>query len=149
MNRIPRATKLLLVAAAFLLPVTWTWAQEDLTLERAIEKALKANPELAVDGPGRAAAVAEFQASRAGYFPKVDVEQSLLGGNNPVYVFGTLLTQRRFTAANFELSSLNTPDPVKNLQTRVVAQKNIWDFGRTAEKSGGSKAGDRSDGSDA
>ena len=129
------------IAFALLLPVTLAPAQEDLTLERAIEKALSANPELAVDEPGHAAAEAEFQASRAGYLPKLDVEQSLLGGNNPIYVFGTLLTQRRFTAANFELFSLNTPDPVKNLQTRVVAQQNIWDFGRTAQRSDAAKLG--------
>lgn len=141
MNRVPLIVRLMLVVSALLLPVTWIWAQEELTLERAIEKALRANPELAVDGPERAVAVAELQASRAGYLPRLDVEQSLLGGNNPIYVFGTLLTQRRFTAANFGLPSLNMPDSVKNLQTRVVGQQNIWDFGRTRQRSEAAKLG--------
>jgi outer membrane protein TolC len=28
---------------------------------------------------------------------------------------------------------LNTPDPLANLQTRITAQQNIWDFGRTRQ----------------
>ncbi len=129
-----RAQQPILILAAALLPVSWLRAQDKLTLEQAVQKALLNNPELAVDAPARAAAASELAASRAAYFPRLDVEQSLLGGNNPVYVFGTLLTQRRFTAANFALDSLNQPDALKNLQTRVMAQQNIWDFGRTRQK---------------
>ncbi len=126
--------KPVLILIASLLSVAWLGAQEKLTLEQAVQKALQNNPELAIDAPAREAANSELAASRAGYLPRLDFEQSLLGGNNPVYVFGTLLTQQRFTAANFALPSLNEPDPVKNLQTRVTAQQNIWDFGRTHQK---------------
>ncbi len=122
------------LCAALLLPAFPLAAQEGLTLRQAVDKALQQNPELAVDAPAREAAVSELSASRAGYLPRLDVEQSLLGGNNPVFVFGTLLTQRRFTAANFALPSLNEPDALKNLQTRISAQQNIWDFGRTRHK---------------
>ena len=106
-------------------------AQEHLTLAQAVARALENNPELAVDAPGRQAARSDFAATRAGYLPRLDFEQSYLAGNNPVFVFGTLLTQQRFTEANFALPSLNSPDAVKNLQTRVALQQNIWDFGRT------------------
>ncbi len=109
-------------------------AQEKLTLEQAARKALEHNPDLAMDAPARAAASAELAASRSGYLPRLDVEQSVLGGNNPVYVFGTLLTQRQFTAADFALPALNTPDPLQNLQTRVGAQQSVWDFGRTRQR---------------
>ncbi len=109
-------------------------AQEKLTLEQSVRRALANNPELAIDTPAREAAVAELAASHAGYLPRLDVEQSLLGGNNPVYVFGTLLTQQRFTEANFALPSLNEPDALKNWQTRFTAQQNIWDFGRTRQR---------------
>jgi len=87
-----------------------------------------------VDAPGQEAARLEFKAARAGYLPRLDFEQSYLAGNNPVFVFGTLLSQRKFTAANFDLPSLNSPDPLDNLQTRATVQQTIWDFGRTGNR---------------
>ncbi len=109
-------------------------AQQPLTLREFVTRVLEHNPDLAADGPAREAARADLQASRAGYLPRLDFEQSYAGGNNPVYVFGTLLTQRRFTAANFALSSLNSPDAVDNLQTRLSARQTLWDFGRTKRR---------------
>jgi len=103
-------------------------------LTEAVARALLNNPDLAVDEPARLAALSEFKAARAGYLPRLDFEQSYLAGNNPVFVFGTLLTQRRFTAENFALPSLNSPSPEDNLQTRATAQQTIWDFGRTGSR---------------
>ncbi len=117
---------------ALLLPAGSLSAQSpELTLAEAVRRALARNADLAVDEPGIEAARAEVDANRAGYLPRVDFEQSLTGGNNPVYVFGTLLTQRGFTEANFGIPSLNTPDAVKNLQSRITGQQTLWDFGRT------------------
>ena len=116
--------------ALFSLPLL---AQERLTLTDAIARALENNPDLAIDEPGQQAAELEFKAAKAGYLPRVDFEQSYLAGNNPVFVFSTLLTQNRFTADNFALSELNNPDPLDNLQTRFTAQQTIWDFGRTRD----------------
>jgi outer membrane protein len=109
-------------------------AQQRLSLTDAVARALENNPDLAVDGPGQQAVRSEFKAAKAGYLPRLDFEQSYLGGNNPVFVFGTLLTQQQFTAGNFALPSLNSPSAVDNLQTRVTVQQNIWDFGRTRNR---------------
>src|SRR5512136_617164 len=109
-------------------------AQQKLSLSEAVTRALENNPDLVVDAPGQQAARSEFKATRAGYLPRLDFEQSYLAGDNPVFVFGTLLTQRRFTAANFALPLLNNPDTVDNLQTRATVQQNIWDFGRTGNR---------------
>ncbi len=108
--------------------------QATLSLAEAASRALEHNPELAIDAPGQAAARMDLKAGRAGYLPRIDFEQSLTGGNNPVYVFGTLLTQQGFGSANFALDALNSPDPVKNLQTRFTAQQTIYDFGRTSKR---------------
>jgi len=116
-------------------------AQEPLPLAKAVARVLERNPDLAVDAPMREAAGSDLSASRAGYLPRLDFEQSYTGGNNPVYVFGTLLTQRRFTAQNFALSSLNSPDAIDNLQTRLTAQSSIWDFGRTRRRVEGARLG--------
>jgi outer membrane protein len=106
-------------------------AQDRITLSEAVGLALEHNPDLAIDGPGQQAARMEFRAARAGYLPRLDLEQSYLAGNNPVFVFGTLLSQQRFTANDFALPALNSPSPLDNLQTRVTLQQSIWDFGRT------------------
>ncbi|MCL5669808.1 MAG: TolC family protein, partial [Acidobacteria bacterium] len=55
-------------------------------------------------------------------------------GNNPVYVFGSLLTQRQFTAANFALPFLNVPPPLDNFQTAFTATAPLYDFGRTSRR---------------
>src|SRR5512146_2364806 len=123
--------QVLLVCFSFSLPLA---AQQKLSLSDAVARALENNPDLAVDAPGQQAARSEFKAAKAGYLPRLDFEQSYLAGDNPVFVFGTLLTQRRFTAANFALPSLNNPDAVDNLQTRATVQQNIWDFGRTGNR---------------
>jgi outer membrane protein len=109
-------------------------AQERLTLSEAVGKALENNPDLAIDAPGQQAARLDLKASQAGYFPRLDFEQSYLAGNNPVFVFGTLLTQQKFTADNFALRSLNSPSAMDNLQTRATLQGTIWDFGRTRDR---------------
>jgi outer membrane protein len=119
------------VVALFSFPLA---AQERLTLQEAVARALANNPDLVVDAPGQQAARAEFDAARAGYLPRLDFEQSYLAGNNPVFVFGTLLTQQKFTAANFALPELNSPASTDNLQTRLTVQQTIWDFGRTRNR---------------
>src|SRR5512136_832751 len=106
--------KLAKILALVTLPVMATQAQDKITLDQAVARALENNPELAIDQPALEAARSESEAARAGYLPRVDFEQSFLSSNNPVYVFGTLLTQRKFTAANFALPSLNSPDPLIN-----------------------------------
>jgi outer membrane protein len=106
-------------------------AQDRLALSEAVGLALEHNQDLAVDDPGRQAARLEYKAARAGYLPRVDFEQSYLAGNNPVFVFGTRLSQQRFAANDFALPALNSPSPLNNLQTRVTLQQSIWDFGRT------------------
>ncbi len=122
---------ILLIWSLLSLPLA---AQQKLSLSEAVARALESNPDLAVDAPGQQAARSEFKATRAGYLPRLDFEQSYLAGDNPVFVFGTLLTQRRFTAENFALPSLNDPSAVDNLQTRATVQQNIWDFGRTGNR---------------
>jgi outer membrane protein TolC len=106
-------------------------AQDRLSLPEAVARALESNPDLAIDEPGRQAAQAEFDAAAGGYLPRLDFEQSYLAGNNPAFVFSTLLTQEKFTEANFDIDTLNAPDAEDNWQARFTLQQTIWDFGRT------------------
>ena len=118
----------LLASAALASPAH---AQEPLSLGSAVRIALDHNPELRAAGEDERAAVARSGEARAAWYPRIDFSQGFTRGNNPVYVFGTLLTQRNFTAANFELGSLNTPHPLDNFQTQFTGHMTLFDSGRT------------------
>lgn len=106
-------------------------AQDVLTLSEAVQLALRQNPSLQGSEDESDAARARVKQVRAEWLPRIDFSQGFTRGDDPVYVFGTLLTQRRFTAANFALSGLNTPVPLDNFQTRLNGQFSLFDSGHT------------------
>jgi outer membrane protein len=111
----------------------------ELTLERAVAIALEKNPELkSVEDESRAAKARIGQA-QASWYPRLDFVQGFARGNNPVYVFGTLLAQRRFSASDFALNRLNTPTPLDNFQTRVDGAWTLFDSFRTVQRVRGAK----------
>lgn len=107
----------------------WAQAQDSLSLADAVRTALAKHPSLEAAGATTRAAEARIQQARSGNLPRVTWQEGFQSGNNPVYVFGALLTQRQFTAANFDLRSLNRPDPLNNFQTQITAEQLVYDFG--------------------
>jgi outer membrane protein TolC len=77
------------------------------------------------------AARARLKETQSAWYPRFDFNQDFTRGNNPVYVFGTKLTQRQFTQADFALNQLNTPTPLDNFQTRFSGQWRLFDSGET------------------
>lgn len=106
-------------------------AQGPLTLAKAVDLALKQNPALEASEDQARASRARVGQARAEWFPRFDASQGFTRGNNPVYVFGTLLTQRQFTLADFNLSRLNAPTPLDNFQSQITGQVSLFDSGRT------------------
>jgi outer membrane protein len=104
---------------------------QSLTLEQAVEMALEQNPAFRTSVDEAEAARARLRQAQAARIPRLDFRQDFTRGNNPVYVFGTKLTQRRFTAADFALNQLNGPTPVDNFQTRLDAQWRLFDSRQT------------------
>ena len=107
-------------------------AQAPLSLPAAVGRARANNPD------GGMAAATEREAeqrsigTRAGYLPKVDFVESWQRGNQPVFVFGSLLAQRRFTAADFALDALNHPDAQDNLRASLTVEQALFDRGTRA-----------------
>lgn len=103
------------------------WAQARLTLADAIVTAQTRNLD------ARAAVVAERQAdarltqAKAGYLPNVDLSETWQRGNQPVFVFSSLLAQRQFTAANFAVGALNHPEAVGNVRTAATLDQALFD----------------------
>jgi outer membrane protein TolC len=107
---------------------------QKMTLAEAVRLALEKNPTVqAADAYAQAVqeGISEAKASR---LPRVDFSEGFSRGNNPVYVFGGLLTQRQFTAENFALSFLNTPPPLDNFRTQFSAVLPLYDAGQTSRR---------------
>lgn len=127
MTRPTLALTLIILAA----PASWSHAQTRLTLADAIARARSDNAD------ARAAVIAEREArarvvqARAGYFPRVDFSESWQRGNQPVFVFGSLLGQRRFTEASFAIDALNHPDALDNHKSALAFQQLVFDGGLT------------------
>ncbi|HYM12328.1 MAG TPA: TolC family protein [Bryobacterales bacterium] len=108
------------------------WAQDPLSLKQAIELALQSNPLATAADAGEKEAEARVSQARAGYMPRLGFSESFQRGNNPVYVFGSLLTQHQFTAGNFNLGSLNRPEPLNNYQSRLSVEQTLFDARQTS-----------------
>src|SRR5215831_12702098 len=75
-------------------------SQEPLTLDRAVALALETNQLVKAADFGVQAAETRTRSAFSGYLPKFNFDYNLTRGDNPVYVFGALLTQGRFTGDN-------------------------------------------------
>jgi outer membrane protein TolC len=102
-----------------------------LTLDEAMSRARETTAEARASEAGVAEAGARVAGARSGFWPRVDVSETIQRGDQPVFVFGSLLSQRRFTAANFAIPALNNPDAVTNTRTAVAVQQPVFDARRT------------------
>ena len=102
-------------------------AQTPLTLTDAIARARAQNPDAGSSAAAVREAAQRVTQARAGYLPKVDVAESWQRGNQPVFVFSSLLAQRQFTAADFALGALNQPDAVDNFRSAVTVEQSLFD----------------------
>ncbi len=109
-------------------------APRNMTLADAVHIALEKNPTVQ-------AAVAYAQAvhegiaeAKAARLPRVDFSEGFTRGNNPVYVFGGLLTERQFSAGDFGLNFLNTPPPLDIFHTQFTAALPLYDAGQTGRR---------------
>ena len=100
---------------------------EILTLPSAVDQALKNNPLIRITLSGRQIADAQLREARAGWFPLFQFSEMFTRGNNPVFVFGSLLEQARFTQQNFRLSALNNPEPLSNFRTAITLRQTLFD----------------------
>jgi outer membrane protein TolC len=116
-------------------------AQTALSIADAIRMALDQNPALRASEAAEGAAAERMPQARAGFLPTIDYSESVQYGNNPVYVFGSLLEQHRFQASNFDLARLNRPDPLTNFSSRVSVEQTVFDGNRTRDAMRQARAG--------
>lgn len=128
------------VAAALLISLTaiggvTSWAGEpaadELSVAAAVRLAAESHPALKAAGHQEAAAAAGVDQARAGFLPRVDFSEGVTRSDNPVYAFGSLLNQGRFTAADFAVDRLNHPDAITNWRTNLTGSLPLFEGGRT------------------
>jgi hypothetical protein len=103
----------------------------DLTLPEAVRLALEKHPALRAAGYQAEAAAAGVDQARSGFLPRVDFSEGFTRSDNPVYAFGALLNQGRFTQADFAVDRLNHPDPISNWRTNIGGSVPLFLGGRT------------------
>ena len=130
-GRQPGRRTLSLLFAAFVTGVAPALAQTPLTLEDAMRRAQGETAGARALTSAVDEAEARIQRAQSGYWPRVDVTETVQRGDHPVFVFSSLLSQRQFTAANFAPSALNHPSAVTNTRTAVAIDQTVFDAGLT------------------
>lgn len=105
--------------------------QQPLSLHNAVALALRENRAVVAAEAGVRAADERLNQAKSGMLPRVNISESAMRGNNPVYVFSSLLTQHQFGAGNFNLGPLNRPDALTNFQTQLTVDQPIYDARQT------------------
>jgi outer membrane protein len=101
--------------------------REGLTLPLAVEVAMRSHPLMRVAGAGREMAQAQVAEARGSRWPMVQLSETVVNGNNPVFVFGSLLEQARFREGNLFLPRLNNPDGLTNFRFGVSVRAPLFD----------------------
>jgi outer membrane protein TolC len=118
------ASRLIVIALFVARPA---FAQSPLTLSDAIARARAHNPDVGSAAAAEREAAERVRQARAGYFPKVDLGESWQRGNQPAFVFSSLLAQRQVTAAGFDLDVLNHPAATDNFRAVVSVEQSVFD----------------------
>jgi len=120
----------LLVVAAIAAAESALSAQEPLTLEMAVQTALAQNAGLRAVRTGVSEADAQVDEARSGWFPRVSVAETWQRGDQPVFVFSSLLSARQFGPQNFAIDALNHPDAIGFYRTSIALEQLVFDAGR-------------------
>ena len=138
----------LLLLALGAVPAVGGEAPEPLTLEQAIAVAMDGNRQLDIASASAEAASQTTVEARSHFLPRVDLIENFSWTTNPVYVFGNLLGQEAFTAANFDVGFLNQPDSLTNYQTQLLVTQPVYTGGKIRSGIEAARAGSDAAGSE-
>jgi len=107
---------------AALMPVKAQTDTRFLSLNEAIETALKENKQLLTTSLDEKIAQSDYQKSNAIFLPQVNVSYTAMATNDPLNVFGFKLQQQSVTAQDFNPVLLNSPDALKDFNANIEVQ---------------------------
>jgi len=96
-----------------------------LSLDEALNTALKNNKEITMAALDEEGADAKFKQTNAVFLPQIKVSYSAMSTNNPLNAFGFKLQQQAITATDFNPELLNNPSNTQNFMTKAEWQQPI------------------------
>ncbi len=106
-------------------------AQDVLTLPQAVQETLLHNHQLRAAHASVQESDARVALSRSAFLPRISFVESWQRGNQPVFVFSSLLSSRQFAAGNFAIDALNSPGATGLFRGAVAVEQMLFDGGRT------------------
>jgi outer membrane protein TolC len=119
-----------LLLAVWLVPAT-ALAQTPLTFGEAAAQALERSPVMRGARARIDRAAADVTAARSAWLPRVTFSETAHRGDQPVFVFSSLLSARVFGSANFAVDALNHPGALTFYQRTLGLEQVLFDAGRT------------------
>ena len=96
------------------------------TLKGAVELGLTGNHGLRAAMAATGAAAEEIGMARGHLLPKVTFEERYMRTNNPTFAFSSKLNQERFSAGDFAIDSLNSPEAINDFQTSLSIEQPLY-----------------------
>lgn len=94
-----------------------------LSLQEALDAALKNNKEIALAELDEQGAYMRFRETDAALLPSIDLSYSAMSSNNPLHAFGFKLQQQSIGESDFNPSILNSPSATQNFMTKAEWQQ--------------------------
>ncbi len=108
----------------------YSYGAELITLEDAVDIALKSSPEMKAADADVDAAKAGVLRSASGFLPKVTVSETYSKSDNPLMVFGTKLNQEAVSLSDFNPAVINDPEAASDYNTRLSVMQPVWNGGK-------------------
>jgi outer membrane protein len=108
------------------------FAQSPLSLSDAVARAHARNPDAVAATAAEREAAERVTQARGGYFPRVDVVESWQRGNQPAFVFSSLLAQRGIALTDFSVAALNHPEALDNFRLAISIEQSVFNAGTAA-----------------
>lgn len=96
------------------------------TLKDAVELGLRENHGLKAAAAATGAAAEEIGMARGRLLPKITFEERYMKTDNPTFVFSSKLGQERFSAQDFAIDSLNSPNAINDFQTMLSIEQPVY-----------------------
>ncbi len=134
MNRI--VTTLILAIASVL---SASGQEVSLSLDQALEAALRNNAEVKIAGLDEVSAEARYRQTGAMVLPQIKLSYTGMSTNNPLNAFGFKLQQQVITQNDFSPSLLNEPSATQNFTTKAelhqpVLNLDMWRMRQAAHE---------------
>lgn len=99
-----------------------------LTLEEALDAALKNSNEIALASLDEESAREKYRQTNAVFLPHITLSHAAMATNDPLYAFGFKLQQKSAAATDFNPDLLNDPGSTQNFTTKAAWQQPLLNF---------------------